>query len=252
VVEIIIAPNRLQRIINVALLGNSIDEVKEGTMSIRADGIYIEDKKSPFLGVKAFFPSHFFIQYKPTEENEKICLTKTMLDPFHFHRAFEEEKLKVITKDNKMFYYSIDKEGKNLEAWRDNLQKINELKFTFELPDSDKGFLPVAKEPITQALLEVSQCRIHPCDYYRIISTPKDLQLEVSEPGVYRRILKLSKEPPKLGEITYEVAGDVWEAIVGMYSGEVWLNLYDVAIVMSQKTKDSNISYVFSPRPVEG
>lgn len=244
--EIVVAPNRFQRILNVGLVGNSIKEITEAISYLRPDGLYIEHKQSPFLGVKAFFPTHYFINYTPGE-NEKICLTSTMLEPFGFHKAFEEEKLNIITKDNTLYYKSINKENKSNEFWRDELREINEKKFSFEMPDSDKGFMPAGKEPLIQALLEVSQLRVHPSKYYRFISDGKQLEVEVTDPGVYRRTLKLSKMP-KLSEVNYQVPGAILEAIISLFTGEVWLTLYKKAVIMSQKTKESTITFLFVPR----
>jgi len=198
------------------------------------------------VGVKAFFPTHYFINYT-VESEEKVCLTSTMLEPFRFHKAFEQEKLRIKTDQNKIHYLGKDKKDKDKEFWWDNLQQIEESKFAFPMPDSEKGFLPKGKEPTVQVLLEVSQLRVHPCDYYRLSSDGKTLEVEVTEPGEYKRTLNLTQNA-KLGEISYQVSGKVFEALIGLFTGEVWLTLYEKAVAMSQKTKESSLTYLFVPR----
>ncbi len=244
-VELVIAPNRFQRLLNVGLIGKALKDVTSVTASFRPDGLYIDDKKSPFVGVKAFFPTHYFISYKVPESEEKVTLTSTMLEPFGFNKAFEQEKLKITTKDNKIFYTS---EGeKKEEVWNDNLEEVKESKFSFAIPDSDKGFIPGGQSEVVQALLEVSQMRIHTCEYYRFLCDGQKLRLEVTEPGIYHRTLNLLKTT-KLGELSYQVPGALFEAIIGLFAGEVWLTLFEKAVVMSQKTKESSLTYIFVPR----
>lgn len=244
--EIVIAPNRFQRILNIGLIGGGFEDIASATGYFRQDGLYIDDKKSPFVGVKAFFPTHYFVEYK-TENDELITLTSTMLEPFKWTKAFEQEKLRIKTDKNKIHYIGKDKQEQDKEFWWDNLQEVKESKFAFQMPDSDKGFLPKGQPEIVQALLEVSQMKVHTCDYYRLISDGKTLQVEVTEPGTYKRTLNLT-QIVKLGELSYQVSGKVFEAIVGMFSGEVWFTLYEKAIVISQKTKEASLTYLFVPR----
>jgi len=241
--EIVVEPNRFRQILTTALIGGGLESV---TGYFRPDGLYIEDNSLQTVGVKAFYPVHYFISYKIEGEKEQIPLTKTMLEPFTFHEAFEKEQLKVSTKDTKIFYQTVVKEEERRELWKDDLGTISEAKFSFPFPISEKGFIPTGKPELIQVLLRISQLKVHSADRYKFICDGKKIGIEVSEPGVYRRDLELTKQP-KITEFTLAVPGETLETIVGLFTGEVWLSFYEKALVISQKTKEGTLTYLLSP-----
>lgn len=244
--EITIAPNRYQRILNTALISGLFDSV---TGYFRHDGLYIEDQQQPGLGVKAFFPNHFFITYKTDAEGkeEKVCLTNTLLKPLSFHEAFEQEKITVLTKEKKIFYLAKDKEGKDKEFWKDDLEDITEKPFARDVPLGDKGFVPTHVEPLVQVLCEVKQLKVHEAERYKFVCSPESIILEVVDPGIFRRVLKLSKQP-KLGDFKVSVSGKHLETIVGLYTGEIWITLFNGAVALSQRLKEMYLTYMLSPK----
>jgi hypothetical protein len=241
--EIIVEPNRFRQILNTGLIGGSIEST---TGYFRQDGLYLEDNSLQTVGVKTFFPVHYFINYKIDGEEEQIALTKTMLEPFKFNEAFEKEQLKVTTKNGKVYYQTVVKEEQEEEIWKDDLGTPNEAKFKFQIPMTEKGFIPTGKPELVQVLLRISQLKIHIADRYKFICDGQKIKVEVTEPGVYSRELKLSKQP-KLSELTLAVPGETLETIVGLLTGEVWLTFFKSALIISQKTKEGTLTYLLSP-----
>ena len=241
--EFVCEPNRFQRILNVALIGGKIESCAS---YFRPDGLYVEDKSQQTIGVKAFFPVKYFINYKVDGDEEKLQLSKTMLEPFGWGEAFEEAKLKVHIKDGKLYYEAIDKQGKTDEFWKNDLEEVKENKFNFQIPSSEKGFIPSGKPELAQVFLRASQLKIHTADRYKFIGDDGKMEVEVQNPGVYKRALQLTKAV-KLSKLELAVPGDDLETIVGLYTGDVWLTLYAGGVVFSQKTEEGAISYLLSP-----
>ena len=212
----------------------------------KPDGLYIEDKSLQSIGVKAFYPIKFFIGYKIEGEEEKVSLTADMLKPFGWHESFEKDKLKVFTKDNKVWYEAVNKNGEIDETWDYDLTTIEEHKFSFKIPDSEKGFIPIGRPEIVQMLLRISQLQIHKAERYKFICGKEKIQLEVRDPGRYVRVLSPVKQV-KLSELVLAVPGVQLESITELFSGEVWLTLYEQGVVFSQKTKESSLTYLLSP-----
>ena len=242
--EIVVEPNRFQQVLNTALIGGMLESV---TGYFRPDGLYIEDQSLQGTAVKAFFPKQFFIEYKTAEGEEKICLQKIMKEPFGFHEAFEKEKIKVKTKENKIFYLSMDEADKSNEFWRSDLEAVTEKLFGTKIEPSEKGYVPTHAELQAQFLVRIGQLRVHKSERYKFICDGNKVEIEVYEPGVYRRLLNLVKQH-KLTPLESAIPGETLETIVDLFSGEVWVTIFGKAVVFSQKTKEGTIlTYIISP-----
>lgn len=243
--EIIVEPSRFQKMLNSVLIGGQLSSV---TAIFLKDGVHIEDNSQIYIGVKAFYAKEFFIGYKIEGEEEKISLSDRMLKPFGFHEAFEEEKIKILTKGNKIFYEAIDKDDKSTEFWEDILEDPTEHKIAIPVPMGDKGFIPTGRVEAIQVLLRIGQLKVHSSEKYKFISDGKKLDIQVEDPGIYKRKLNLTEET-KLSEYEQNFVGEALEKIISLFVGEVWVTLYDLAAVFSQKTKKKSLTYILSPQP---
>lgn len=226
-------------------------KIERCTGYFRPDGLYVEDKSLQTIGVKAFFPVKYFTSYKVEGEEEKLCLSKSLLEPFSWTEAFEQSKFRVFIKGNKLRYEGLDKQGKIKDSWEDDLGEIEEHKFSFLFPMTEKGLIPTGKSDkpeqseILQVLLRASQLKVHTTDRYKFTCDEQQIELEVTNPGVYRRILELTKTS-KLSKFELAYPEEL-ETIVGLLTGDVWLTFFKGPAVFSQKTEEGAVTFLLSP-----
>jgi len=187
-------------------------------------------------GVYGEFYTDFFMEYEA--DGEPVTLTHSLLEAT---RAYfkGEKKISVFTEDNEIII-----SGEN-EEYREELTEEVGEPIDFDMKDTEFGFVVPAKK-VTRALVYADVLKVK-ADVLTLKFEDERLKIiKEQEVSKYTKKIKPNRFEGKPVEI--KILGDLFYRIIQLLEGEVWVNIYKGALILSMKKDEYKVSYILGAR----
>lgn len=234
--KLVIEPERLKKLLNQCLIHKSKSLLEVSVAEFSEKGMRVRDVSLDVLSINAAYSPKYFIEYK-VPKKEDVPLTDSLLEALGW--GFGDDEVKVITDKNDIII-----QGK-IDKYKETLQDLVKSEFPIEMGNTDIGIMPKKIDAQVQVQLPAEELSLPSAERYSLKTEDNKLVGRVEDTGEFTKKFKISKKK-KFEEISVEVEGEFFEAIVSNLYGNVWITISPDVVVFSQKEKDYLLTYMLS------